>query len=191
MARKGSKPFSSHSFLTSIGPGKKLLTFGPKQRVFSQGDPADAVFYIQQGTVKLSVLSLQGKEAVVALLKKEHFFGEQCLTGHSLRDAGETQLAKPFRAGVSHAEHENRGRTKEEDRGFRRDAQARRDGLPSTQEMSVLRAGQAAVMGIGRRYRVFRAPGSLVRQALAGDCAGSPETPSAETAPRRWRAAWR
>jgi CRP/FNR family cyclic AMP-dependent transcriptional regulator len=92
MARKGSKPFSSQSFLTSVGPGKKLLTFKPKETVFSQGDPADSVFYIQQGKVKLSVLSPQGKEAVVAVLEKEHFFGEQCLTGHFVQSMTATVI---------------------------------------------------------------------------------------------------
>jgi len=92
MVRKGSKPFSSQSFLTGGGPGKKLLTFGPKQIVFSQGERADAVFYIQEGTVKLSVLSPQGKEAVVAVLKKEHFFGEQCLSGHSVQSMNATVI---------------------------------------------------------------------------------------------------
>lgn len=90
MARKGSTPFSSQAFLTSTGPGKKLLSYAPKQKVFLQGDRADAVFYIQQGTVKLSVLSPQGKEAVVAVLKKEHFFGEQCLSGHSVQSMNAT-----------------------------------------------------------------------------------------------------
>jgi CRP/FNR family transcriptional regulator, cyclic AMP receptor protein len=92
MARKGSKPFSSHSFLTGLGPGRKLLTFKPKQTVFSQGDPAESVFYIQQGKVKLSVLSPQGKEAVVAVLEKEHFFGEQCLTGHFVQNMTATVI---------------------------------------------------------------------------------------------------
>lgn len=92
MARKASKPFSSQSFLTTSGPGKRFLTYGPKQTVFSQGDRADAVFYIQQGTVKLSVLSPQGKEAVVAVLKKEHFFGEQCLSGHSVQSMNATVI---------------------------------------------------------------------------------------------------
>jgi CRP/FNR family transcriptional regulator, cyclic AMP receptor protein len=92
MARKGSKPFSSQSFLTGVGPGRKLLTFKPKQTVFSQGDPAESVFYIQQGKVKLSVLSPQGKEAVVAVLEKEHFFGEQCLTGHFVQNMTATVI---------------------------------------------------------------------------------------------------
>jgi CRP/FNR family transcriptional regulator, cyclic AMP receptor protein len=92
MARKGSKPFSSQSFLTGVGPGRKLLTFKPKQTVFSQGDPAESVFYIQQGKVKLSVLSPQDKEAVVAVLEKEHFFGEQCLTGHFVQNMTATVI---------------------------------------------------------------------------------------------------
>ena len=90
MAQKGSKTFSSQTFLTSTGPGKKHLSYLPKQKVFSQGDPADFVFYIQEGTIKLSVLSPQGKEAVVAVLKKEHFFGEQCLSGHSVQNMNAT-----------------------------------------------------------------------------------------------------
>ncbi|MEP7153325.1 MAG: Crp/Fnr family transcriptional regulator [Nitrospira sp.] len=92
MARKRSLPFSSQSFLKSTGPGRKLVSYLPKQKVFSQGDPADAVFYIRQGTVKLSVLSSQGKEAVVAVLKNEHFFGEQCLTGHSVQNMNATVI---------------------------------------------------------------------------------------------------
>ncbi|MCC2643256.1 MAG: Crp/Fnr family transcriptional regulator [Nitrospira sp.] len=92
MARKPRTTFSSQSFLTTTGPGKKLLSYLPKQRVFSQGDPADFVFYIQKGTVKLSVLSPQGKEAVVAVLKKEHFFGEQCLSGHTVQSMNATVM---------------------------------------------------------------------------------------------------
>jgi CRP/FNR family cyclic AMP-dependent transcriptional regulator len=92
VARKKTNAFSSHSFLTTPGPGKKQLTFGPKERVFSQGDPADAVFYIQQGTIKLSVLSPHGREAVVAVLKKEHFFGEQSLTGHDVQSMNATVM---------------------------------------------------------------------------------------------------
>ena len=90
MGQKGSKTFSSQKFLTNTGPGKKLLSYLPKQKVFSQGDPADFVFYIQEGTIKLSVLSLQGKEAVVAVLKKENFFGEQCLSGHAVQSMNAT-----------------------------------------------------------------------------------------------------
>ena len=55
------------------------------QIVFSQGDPADAVFYIQKGKIKLTVVSERGKEAVVGILERRHFFGEGCLNGHPLR----------------------------------------------------------------------------------------------------------
>jgi CRP/FNR family transcriptional regulator, cyclic AMP receptor protein len=61
--------------------------FGRIKTVFSQGEIADAVFYIQQGKVKLTVLSEQGKEAVVAIVGPGHFFGEGCLNGHPLRIA--------------------------------------------------------------------------------------------------------
>ncbi len=92
MARTISNGFSSQSFLSSTGPGRKRVSYRSKQKVFSQGDPADAVFYIQQGTVKLSVLSPQGKEAVVAVLKSENFLGEQCLSGHAVRSMSATVM---------------------------------------------------------------------------------------------------
>ena len=92
MARRVPKPFNTQAFLTNPGPGKKLITHLPKQKVFSQGDRADAVYYLQEGTVKLSVLSPQGKEAVVAVLRKENFFGEQCLSGQPLRTMSATVI---------------------------------------------------------------------------------------------------
>lgn len=85
MARKSLKEFSSQSFLGRTGPGKRLLSYPSKKKIFLQGDEADAVFYIQKGTIKLTVVSRQGKEAVVAVLKTGHFFGEQCLSGHTVR----------------------------------------------------------------------------------------------------------
>jgi CRP-like cAMP-binding protein len=60
--------------------------------VFAQGDAADAVFYIQKGRVKLTVVSEQGKEAVIAILGPGHFFGEGCLNGHALRIATTTAM---------------------------------------------------------------------------------------------------
>ena len=66
---------------------KRYQNIGKDQIVFSQGQVADAVFYIQQGKVKLTVVSEQGKEAVVAILGPGHFFGEGCLNGHPLRIA--------------------------------------------------------------------------------------------------------
>ena len=70
-----------------MGEGKTVSKYRKDQIVFSQGEAADAVFYIQQGTVKLTVVSDQGKEAVVAMLGPGHFFGEGCLNGHPLRVA--------------------------------------------------------------------------------------------------------
>jgi len=74
-------PFDPQTFLKQVGSGKTTLTC-PKNRIlFSQGDAADAVFYIQTGQVKLTVISTQGKEAIVALLEPGAFFGEGCLAG--------------------------------------------------------------------------------------------------------------
>jgi CRP/FNR family cyclic AMP-dependent transcriptional regulator len=73
--------FSPQKFLAQVGKGKTTLTC-PKNRIlFSQGDAADAVFYIRTGQVKLTVVSSQGKEAIVAMLEPGAFFGEGCLTG--------------------------------------------------------------------------------------------------------------
>ena len=92
MAQKRSRGFSSHAFLTLPGPGKAIKTYSPKHAIFSQGDNADAVYYLQEGKVKLTVVSAEGKEAVVAILEREHFFGEQCLTGQTVRTATATVL---------------------------------------------------------------------------------------------------
>ena len=74
-------PFDPQTFLKQVGSGKTTLTC-PKNRIlFSQGDAADAVFYIQTGQIKLTVISTQGKEAIVALLEPGAFFGEGCLAG--------------------------------------------------------------------------------------------------------------
>ena len=92
MARKPPSGFSAHRFLTQSGSGKTFKIWPPKHTVFSQGDKADAVFYVQEGKVKLTVVSAQGKEAVVGVLAAEHFFGEQCLTGQTVRTTTATVL---------------------------------------------------------------------------------------------------
>jgi CRP/FNR family transcriptional regulator, cyclic AMP receptor protein len=79
--------FDPEKFLAKVGEGRIVSTYLRDQVVFSQGRIADAVFYIQQGKVKLTVVSEQGKEAVVAILGPGHFFGEGCLNGHPLRIA--------------------------------------------------------------------------------------------------------
>ena len=73
--------FNPQTFLNQVGNGKTNLTSPKKQILFSQGDTADAVFYIQAGKVKLTVVSQQGKEAVIAILEPGSFFGEGCLAG--------------------------------------------------------------------------------------------------------------
>jgi CRP-like cAMP-binding protein len=81
MKGKQIAPFNPQAFLKQVGSGKTNLTCPNKQILFSQGDKADAVFYIQAGKVKLTVVSQQGKEAIVAILEQGGFFGEGCLAG--------------------------------------------------------------------------------------------------------------
>ena len=69
MPRKRLKPFDPHAFLATVGRGKSTLSIGKNKIIFSQGDAADAAFYIQEGRVKLTVISHQGNEAVVAILE--------------------------------------------------------------------------------------------------------------------------
>jgi len=92
MAPKPRRKFSSQSFLARPGLGKTLLKCPKKYTIFSQGDKASAVYYVRAGKVKLTVLSDQGKEAVVAVLDAGDFFGEQCLSGQLLRTATATAL---------------------------------------------------------------------------------------------------
>src|SRR5580693_7469852 len=83
--KKTKASFDPKVFLAKVGEGKTISKYRNDQIVFSQGQVADAVFYIQQGKVKLTVVSEQGKEAVVAILEPGQFFGEGCLNGHPLR----------------------------------------------------------------------------------------------------------
>lgn len=82
MARKQPPQFNPKVFLSKVGHGKSLMLTGKPQLIFSQGDAADAVFYVQTGQVKLTVLSEQGNEAIIAMLEPGSFFGEGCLAGH-------------------------------------------------------------------------------------------------------------
>jgi CRP-like cAMP-binding protein len=79
--------FDSQKFLTKVGDGKTISTYYQNEVVFSQGNVANAAFYIQSGNVKLTVVSKHGKEAVIAMLGPGCFFGEGCLNGHPLRIA--------------------------------------------------------------------------------------------------------
>jgi CRP/FNR family cyclic AMP-dependent transcriptional regulator len=77
--------FNPKTFLAKVGEGRNIGKYRKSEIVFSQGDPADKVFYIQKGKVKVTVVSEQGKEAVVAILGANEFFGEGCLAGQSQR----------------------------------------------------------------------------------------------------------
>jgi CRP/FNR family transcriptional regulator, cyclic AMP receptor protein len=79
--------FDASAFLTKIENGKSTRAYRNKQVVFSQGDPADAVFFIESGKVKLTVVSTRGKEAVIGVLERGSFFGEGSLAGQPLRIA--------------------------------------------------------------------------------------------------------
>ena len=81
------RPFDSKSFLAKVGEGRTICKYRKDDVAFSQGDPADAVFYIQKGKVKVTVVSEQGKEAVVAILGADEFCGEGCLAGQPRRIA--------------------------------------------------------------------------------------------------------
>jgi len=83
--RNAALAFDPKAFLTRIDNGRTTREYRNKQNVFSQGDAADAVFYVQSGRVKLTVLSTRGKEAVIGVLDRESFFGEGCLAGQPLR----------------------------------------------------------------------------------------------------------
>ena len=92
MAKSARNEFDPQAFLAKVGDGKTVLTFHKNATVFSQGDAADTVFYIQKGRVKVVVLSEQGKEAVVGIFEPGQFFGEGCLNGHPLRISTTTAL---------------------------------------------------------------------------------------------------
>jgi CRP-like cAMP-binding protein len=85
--------FDPKSFLARVGDGRSIATYAKDQIVFNQGDAATAVFYTQTGKVKISVVSEQGKEAIVAILGAREFFGEGCLAGQTRRIATASALA--------------------------------------------------------------------------------------------------
>ena len=85
MAKTSKSKFDPEAFLAKVDGGVTISHYGKGQVVFSQGDPADCVFYIREGKVKIAVVSAQGKEAVVAFLKAGDFIGEGCLTGRPRR----------------------------------------------------------------------------------------------------------
>jgi CRP/FNR family transcriptional regulator, cyclic AMP receptor protein len=92
MGKQAKGSFDPKMFLAKVGSGKTILEFRKDHDIFAQGDVADTLFYIQEGRVKLTVLSEHGKEAVVAILEPGQFFGEGCLNGHPLRMATTTAM---------------------------------------------------------------------------------------------------
>ena len=92
MSAKKTLDFDPNTFLATIGEGRKIVSFQTKQTVFAQGHPADAVFYIQKGKVKLTVVSNNGKEATIGILSDGYFFGEGCLAGQPLRMSAATAM---------------------------------------------------------------------------------------------------
>lgn len=85
MKRKKNAPFDPKVFLSKVNEGRTISKYRKNQFVYRQGEPANAVYYIQTGKAKKTVVSEQGKEAVVAILGPGDFFGEKCLAGQTLR----------------------------------------------------------------------------------------------------------
>jgi CRP/FNR family cyclic AMP-dependent transcriptional regulator len=113
-APKSKNKFDPTTFLATIGAGRKFVLFPAKQRIFTQGDNADAVFYIQTGKVRLTVVSKTGKEAPIGILGERDFFGEGSLAGQALRmgsaiamtDCSVLRIDKKGMIGAPHREHE-------------------------------------------------------------------------------------
>jgi CRP/FNR family transcriptional regulator, cyclic AMP receptor protein len=114
-APKPTRSFDPQAFLTSAGIGRTVRHFKPKQTVFSQGERADTVFYIQEGAVQLSVLSQHGKEATLSLLGPGDFLGEGCLasdqpirlaTATAIADSSILRIEKKRMLHALHEEHE-------------------------------------------------------------------------------------
>ena len=108
------RDFDPHAFLATIGEGRKFVLFPKRQGIFTQGDTANAVFYIQAGKVKLTVVSKPGKEATIGILAEGDFFGEACLVGQPLRmltatamtDCEVLRIDKKAMMEALHREHE-------------------------------------------------------------------------------------
>jgi CRP/FNR family transcriptional regulator, cyclic AMP receptor protein len=104
MAKKAKSAFDSKVFLATVDGGRTISKHPKGAIIFSQGDRADAVFYIQKGKVKIVVTSEQGKEAVVAILAEDEFLGEGCLIGQPLRLATVTAMTETVVMRVEKAE---------------------------------------------------------------------------------------
>ena len=87
MSSPAKNGFDPKDFLAKVGAGKTIVTYQKEDSVFTQGDAAHTIYYIQKGRIKILVVSEQGKEAVVGILEPGQFFGEGCMNGHALRIA--------------------------------------------------------------------------------------------------------
>jgi len=114
MALKKRPPADWETLVAKMSHGKTVTETEGKRRIFRQGDPADAVFFLRRGKVKLTVTSKQGKEAIVAILDVGDFFGEGCLAGQPLRmataiamtDCTLVRVEKPAMARMLHEQHD-------------------------------------------------------------------------------------
>jgi CRP/FNR family transcriptional regulator, cyclic AMP receptor protein len=113
-AAKKRRDFDPYAFLATIGEGRKFVLFPKKHGIFAQGDTADAVFYVQTGKVKLTVVSTTGKEATIGILGEGDFFGEGSLAGQAVRmgaatavtDCAVLRIEKTAMMEALHREHE-------------------------------------------------------------------------------------
>src|ERR1035441_3895014 len=113
-ASKKLSKFDPKIFLSTMDGGRKITAVPKKQTIFVQGDSSDAVFYVQKGKVKLTVVSKSGKEATIGILNEGDFLGEGCLTGQPLRSCSATAMTdcsvmrinKKSMMDVLHREHE-------------------------------------------------------------------------------------
>jgi CRP/FNR family transcriptional regulator, cyclic AMP receptor protein len=113
IASKKACEFDPKIFLSTIDGGREIAAFAKRKTIFAQGDSSDAVFYVQKGKVKLTVVSKTGKEATIGILSEGDFFGEGCLTGQLLRlssatamtDCSVMRIARKSMMEVLHREH--------------------------------------------------------------------------------------
>jgi CRP/FNR family cyclic AMP-dependent transcriptional regulator len=113
-ARKNNRMIDWEAVLSGMTEGKTILEYGPNRNIFKQGEPAESLFYLRSGKVKLVVKSEQGKEAIVSVLGPGDFFGEGCLAGQPLRVASAVALSdctlgrieKPQMVRLLHEQHQ-------------------------------------------------------------------------------------
>jgi CRP/FNR family transcriptional regulator, cyclic AMP receptor protein len=114
MSDKKNQPVDWEAVLTGVFRGKTVIEYGMDRNIFRQGQPADSLFYLRRGKVKLTVMSRQGKEAIIAILSPGEFFGEGCLAGQPLRIAAAVamtdctldKIEKSLMARILHEQHD-------------------------------------------------------------------------------------